>query len=159
MTHILLLLASTLQASLFTTATPTQNKCRCLFGDACWPSTRDFSALATQVSQPLLQPVPPASPCYPIANPSSDCTDVHRLWTDPNWRANQSGAMQGANFETFTFSNDTLNGCFMNTALNVPCGQGSVPVAGVDARNEADIRAAVVFAVAHNLRLVVKNTG
>jgi hypothetical protein len=45
------------------------------------------------------------------------------------------------------------------TTLGVPCTQGSVPVIGVDARSVGDIQAAVKFAVKHNLRLVVKNTG
>jgi hypothetical protein len=47
----------------------------------------------------------------------------------------------------------------MNTTLGVPCEQGSVPIVGVDARSVGDIQAAVKFAVEHNLRLVVKNTG
>ncbi|KAI0361589.1 FAD-binding domain-containing protein [Trametes cingulata] len=151
-------------ALLFLTGTVTgaavaTSQCRCLFGDTCWPSPSAFSKLAKQVSQPLLRPVPPASPCYPISDPSGDCDAVHRLWTDASWRANQSGAMQGANFETFVFKNDTTSACFMNTSLDIPCTQGSVPVVGVDARTDADVQAAVKFAASHNLRLVVKSTG
>ncbi|KAI0669873.1 FAD-binding domain-containing protein [Trametes maxima] len=134
-------------------------QCRCLSGEACWPSASDFSRLAKQVSQPLIHPLPPASPCYPISCPSGDCNEVHRLWSDAGWRANQSGAMQGAVFETYLTKNGTIDACFMNTTLDVPCTQGSVPVVGVDARNEADVQAAVLFAASHNLRLVVKNTG
>ncbi|KAI0363913.1 FAD-binding domain-containing protein [Pilatotrama ljubarskyi] len=135
------------------------SQCRCLFGDACWPSASAFSKLAKQVSQPLLRPLPPASPCYPASDPSGNCDAVHKLWTDASWRANQSGAMQGANFETFVFKNDTTSACFMNTSLDIPCTQGSVPVVGVDARTDADVQAAVQFVAAHNLRLVVKSTG
>ena len=135
------------------------SKCRCTFGDSCWPSATEFSTLAKQVSQPLLNPLPPASPCYPLSRPSGDCDAAQRLWTDPAWRANQSGAMQQANFETFVFPNDTTSACFINTALATPCGQGSVPVVGVDARSDADIQAAVKFAAAHNLRVVVKGNG
>lgn len=134
-------------------------KCRCIFGDACWPSESEFSKLGEQVSQPLLHPLPPASPCYPLSRPSGDCVTAQRLWTDPSWRANQSGAMQEANFETFVFQNDTTSACFINTTLAIPCGQGSVPVVGVDARNDADVQAAVNFAAAHNLRVVVKGNG
>ncbi|RDX55832.1 FAD-binding domain-containing protein, partial [Lentinus brumalis] len=133
--------------------------CRCIFGDSCWPSAGDCSKLAKQVSQPLLKPLPPASPCYPLSRPSGDCEATKRLWTDPSWRANQSGAMHSANFETFVFRNDTTSACFINTTLAIPCGQGSVPVVGVDARNDADVQAAVKFAAAHNLRVVVKGNG
>jgi hypothetical protein len=47
----------------------------------------------------------------------------------------------------------------MNTSLGVPCDQGSVPIIGIDARSVGDIQAAVIFAVKHNLRLTIKNTG
>ena len=133
--------------------------CRCLFGDPCWPSPADFARLQKQLSQPLLHPLPPASPCYPLSDPSGNCDEVHRQWSNASWRADQPGAMQGANFETFIFKNGSTSACFMNTALGIPCTQGSVPVVGVDARGDADIQAAVAFAATHNLRVVVKSTG
>ena len=67
--------------------------------------------------------------------------------------------MQNVNFETFIFPNDTISACYLNTTLGIPCGQGSVPPVGVDARSESDVQAAVNFAKKHNLKLVVKNTG
>lgn len=67
--------------------------------------------------------------------------------------------MQNTNFETFIFHNDTISACYLNTTLGIPCGQGSVPPIGVDARSENDIQAAVNFAKQHNLKLVVKGTG
>lgn len=57
------------------------------------------------------------------------------------------------------FNNGSISACYTNTTLGVPCTQGSVPVIGVDARSASDIQAAVKFAVKHNLRLAVKNTG
>ncbi|TBU35268.1 hypothetical protein BD311DRAFT_735330 [Dichomitus squalens] len=103
-------------------------------------------SLQSQISQPLLRPLPPAFPCYPTSDPSGDCADVHRLWSlVASFRANESGAMQGANFETFVLTNGTLSACFNSN--------GSVPVVGVD------IQAAVKFTAAHNLRVVVKGAG
>ncbi|RPD61130.1 FAD-binding domain-containing protein [Lentinus tigrinus ALCF2SS1-6] len=133
-------------------------RCRCLYGDLCWPNESEFAQLSGQVSQPLLLPVPPARPCYISAN-SSQCAEVIVGWNDGNWRANQTGAMQSPNFETFAFNNGTIDACYINTALDVPCRQGSVSVIGVDARSVGDIQAAVKFAAKHNLRLAVKNTG
>ena len=140
------------------TATAAQSQCRCLFGDSCWPSDSDFAQLAAQVSQPLIHPEPPAKPCYVAAN-SSECAAVVANWTDGDWRADQPGAMEASGFETFTFPNGTIDACYLNTTLGVPCGQGSVSVIGVDARSVGDVQAAVTFAADHNLRLAVKNTG
>ncbi len=135
-----------------------QSKCRCIYGDPCWPSQSEFAQLTVQVSQPLLRPTPPARPCYRSAN-SSECAEAVAGWNDGNWRANQTGGMQSPNFETFTLPNGTIDACYLNTTLEVPCGQGSVSVIGVDARSISDVQAAVRFAAKHALRLAVKNTG
>jgi len=133
------------------------NNCRCTYGSPCWPSDSDFETLASQVSQPLIQPAPPANPCY---NPASKiCSDVGAGWSNSLWRSNQSGASEFTNWETYTFSNGTIQACYFNTTLGVPCQQGSVPVIGVDARTPKDIQKAVTFVGKHNLRLVIKNTG
>lgn len=132
--------------------------CRCTSEDACWPSAAEFDTLAQQVSQPLIRPTPPAQPCYIDAN-SSDCAAVENGWTDGVWRSDQPGAMQSTNFETFTFPNGTIDACYLNVSLGVPCDQGSVSVIGVNASTVSDVQAAVTFAAQHNLSLVVKNTG
>ena len=67
--------------------------------------------------------------------------------------------MQFTNFETFIFPNDSISACYLNTTLGIPCGQGSVPPVGVDARSESDVQTAVNFAKKNNLKLVVKGTG
>jgi hypothetical protein len=131
--------------------------CRCLYGDSCWPKDSDFSALASQVSQPLLHPIPPESACYPASNPSGNCTEVINKTSNGVWRSNQAGSMQASNFETFIFSNGTISACYLNTSLGFPCKQGSVPVIGVDARSVKDVQAVVTFVSKHNLRLAVKN--
>jgi len=134
-------------------------ECRCLYGQSCWPSQREFAALQTQISQPILHPVPPPSACYPPGSPSGNCSDVIFHYTDGNWRADQPGASQNANFESFIFPNGTVDACYLNVTLGIPCKQGNVPPVGVDARSAQDVQAAVLFAKRHNLRLVIKNTG
>ena len=134
--------------------------CRCLFGNSCWPNANEFAALAGQISQPLLHPLPPASACYPPSTPpSANCSVVIANYYNSDWRSDQPGAMQNTYFKTFIFHNDTISACYLNTTLGIPCGRGSVPPVGVDARSESDIQAAVIFAKQHNLKLVVKNTG
>lgn len=73
--------------------------------------------------------------------------------------ASHPGSLEMANFETYMFRNGTIDACFLNTSITGTCGQGRVPVVGVDVRSVADVQAAVGFAVEHNLKLVVENTG
>lgn len=139
--------------------TVSQNQCRCVYGQECWPSVSDFSALASNLSQPLVYPVPSASACYPVSNPSGNCTDTQDNRSLDEWHVDRPGSMITKNFESYVFSNGTISACYMNTSLGYPCEQGNVPVIGVDARSIADVKYAVKFAATHNLRLVVKNTG
>jgi len=131
--------------------------CRCTSGSGCWPSDSEFQILASKVSQPLIRPVPPATPCYDSA--AGNCTDVTANWDDSVWRSDRPGAAEYFNYETYTLPNGTIQGCYLNTTLGIPCQRGSVPVIGVDARTPEDIQEAVIFARKHNLRLVIKNTG
>ncbi|KAF9443164.1 hypothetical protein P691DRAFT_680098 [Macrolepiota fuliginosa MF-IS2] len=134
--------------------------CRCVYGQSCWPSEQDFNSLSAQLSVPLIRPVPPASACYPVGNPSGDCSNVQQNWFNGTWRSDQPGAYEFTNFGTYTNSaNGSISGCYLNTTLGLPCEQGSVPPIGVDVRTVEDVQAAVRFAGNHNLRMVVKNTG
>jgi hypothetical protein len=151
------LLSSLLTVALSLTSALTTNNCRCTSGSDCWPSDSEFQSLASKVSQPLIHPVPPATPCYDSA--AGNCTDVRAGWFNGMWRSNQSGAAEHTNWETYILPNGTIQACYLNTTLGFPCQQGSVPVIGVDARTPDDIQEAVRFAGNHNLRLVIKNTG
>ncbi|KAJ3570977.1 hypothetical protein NP233_g4058 [Leucocoprinus birnbaumii] len=135
------------------------SKCRCIYGESCWPSDDDFKTLSAQLSQPLIHPVPAASACYPVDHPSGNCSEVQENWFNGIWRSNQPGAYENPNFETYTNKNGSLSGCYLNTTLGLPCEQGSVPPIGIDARTIEDVQAAVRFVEQHNLRFVVKNTG
>ena len=137
----------------------TTDSCRCLYGQSCWPSESEFSKLATRLTRPLLHPVPPASPCYPTSAPSSSCSGVITNFSNSQWRSDQPGAMQNTNFESFTSIDGTTSACYLDTSLKTPCGLGSIPPVGVDARTPSDVQVAVTFANIHNLKLVVKSTG
>ncbi|KAF5371347.1 hypothetical protein D9758_004186 [Tetrapyrgos nigripes] len=146
-------------ASLFTSVVLSKPRCRCLYGDSCWPTEEEFTQLQSKLSQPLIRPVPPESACYPKSNPSGNCTDVQANAFDGRWRSDQAGSMQSTNFETFISPNGTIEACYLDATLGFPCQQGSVPPIGVDARRVEDVQAAVKFAADHDLRLVVKSTG
>ena len=142
-----------------TRAWASSSGCLCTYRQSCWPSASTFSQLQSQVSQPLVYPLPSASACYPPWDPSGNCTAVLENWYDGNWRSSMPGSMEATNFETFMFQNGTIDACYLNTIVTGMCGQGSVPVIGVDARTVEDIQAAVTFAVQQNLKLIIKNTG
>ena len=133
--------------------------CTCIYGDHCWPSALVFSSLESQLSHPLLYLRPIAAACYPVDAPSGNCSALAQVWGDGNWRSNQPGAMEASNFETYMFKNGTIDACFLNTTVGIPCNQGSVPIIGVNATTPEDVQAAVRFAVQNDLKLVVKNTG
>ncbi|KAM6494766.1 FAD binding domain containing protein [Amanita muscaria] len=134
--------------------------CKCLSSQPCWPSPSNFSQLASQVSQPLIYPVPPASACYPPFNSSAgSCVEIEAHLLDDLRHTDFPGAMISTNFESYTFDNGTIDACYYNVLLGVPCHQGNVAVIGVDVRSVSDIQAAVNFAAKFYLRLVVKNTG
>lgn len=149
----------------FVSASGASAVCKCVYPSSCWPSADEFASLATKLSQPLVYPKPPEAACYP-ANATSvsvDCATVTEHYYNGNWRADQSGAMQGPNFEMYIQLNSsgqgTLEACYLNSSLGIPCEQGNVPVIGVDARTVGDIQEAVNFATLHNLKVVIKNTG
>ncbi|EKM61059.1 uncharacterized protein PHACADRAFT_156227 [Phanerochaete carnosa HHB-10118-sp] len=132
--------------------------CRCLPTDKCWPSDAVFAALESQLSEKLLAPLPPAKACYSSLE-SEACKEAQRLWLDGWWRANQSGATQNSNFATYVSPDGDIEACYLNTTLGHPCRWGSTPIIGVDTRSVEDIQFAVNFAAAHNLRVIIKNTG
>ncbi|KAH6908858.1 FAD binding domain-containing protein [Coprinopsis sp. MPI-PUGE-AT-0042] len=137
-----------------------RQQCRCLYGQRCWPSADAFNALSTQLSQPLIRPVPPALPCYSGDPESSQaCSEVRARYDNGTWRSGLPGAMQNVNFEAYIDPNGTVAACYLDTTLQAPCDQGSIPPVGVDARTPEDVQAAVKFAKQHRLKLVVKNTG
>ncbi|KAH7906448.1 hypothetical protein BJ138DRAFT_630614 [Hygrophoropsis aurantiaca] len=149
----------TLLASLTLGLTQNSSRCRCLYGQKCWPSSSEFSSLESQLSQPLIYPIPTASGCYPLSSPSGNCSDIQTNWFNGSWRADHPGSMDMTNYESFIFKNGSISACYFNTSLDTPCEQGNIPVIGVDARSVGDVQTAVKFASSHNLRMVIKNTG
>lgn len=61
------------------------------------------------------------------------------------------------NFEACGATDTCLSNVVSN--INGTCGQGSVPRYGVMAQSATDVAAAINFTTAHNLKVVIKNTG
>lgn len=58
-------------------------KCKCLPGDACWPSEREWDEFNTTVGGRLLKTTPLGSPChYPDYN-AALCEELQSEWRFP----------------------------------------------------------------------------
>jgi len=129
----------------------------CAPSDACWPTAAQWAALNASVGGGVLALRPEGAPCV-VAPLSPACAEVEASWTNASWRRAQPGASQYPLWEA-----DARTGANCWTP-GAPCSQGNVPPFAVAARTAAaggvaDVAAALRFAQAHNLRLVVKASG
>ena len=69
---------------------------------------------------------------------------------------NTLGALQWENWEAWPEQNQQ---CYVESPRSVPCAQGRVSLYSAEVESVAHIQAAVNFAVAHNIKLAIKNTG
>ncbi|KAJ7348423.1 FAD-binding domain-containing protein [Mycena albidolilacea] len=127
------------------------SKCRNVPGSAEFPTAAAWRVLNTTISGRLVLAVPSAKYCASL--PGGACTDAQ--WTSALFRATIPGAMDQVNFEQdYDVAPPSL--CFRNSTT---CGQGNVPIYAVKADTVEDVQAAVKFASANNLRVVVKSSG
>lgn len=58
-------------------------KCRCLPGDACWPSTNVWSQFNKTVNGGLIKTVPIGSPCHDPTYDAEACSALQTAWKLP----------------------------------------------------------------------------
>lgn len=68
----------------------------------------------------------------------------------------QQGALQWENWEAWPAQNQQ---CYVESAQSVPCGQGRVSLYSAEVESATQIQAVVNFAVKHNIKIAIKNTG
>ncbi|KAF7377492.1 FAD-binding domain-containing protein [Mycena sanguinolenta] len=125
--------------------------CRNVPGSPGYPSAAKWDALNVTLSGRLVTVVPSAKFCTTL--PGGACTDDQ--WESALFRSTIPGAMDLVNWEQgYDLRPPSL--CLRN---GTTCGQGDVPLYAVEAETVADIRAAVKFSSAHNLRVAVKSSG
>ncbi|KAJ5167689.1 FAD-linked oxidoreductase [Penicillium canariense] len=137
-------------------AVPQSGNCRCRPEDSCWPSQKEWSALNNTIHGNLVAVRPVASVCHQAEYDAKACSTITGLWSDSAWRSSQPGAAQWENWEAWPERNQS---CYVGSPQNAVCGQGRISLYSVKAHSASDIQQAVRFASAHNLRLVIKNTG
>ena len=124
-TMFLLTSLLTIALGLTSVSSNSTRNCRCTSGSECWPSDSEFQTLASRVSQPLIHPAPPATPCYNSA--SGNCSNVRSAWNNGVWRSDQPGAAQLSNWETYTFSNGTTQACYLHANKGACPSSASTP--------------------------------
>ena len=58
-----------------------RSQCRCLPGDACWPSSATWNKLNATVGGRLVATVPIGSPCHDPTYDEAACTALQNEWT------------------------------------------------------------------------------
>ncbi|KAG5656754.1 hypothetical protein KAF25_010307 [Fusarium avenaceum] len=125
-------------------------KCRCLPGDACWPSNSAWAKLNTTVSGALIKTVPIGSPCHDPTYDEAACAALQDSWTLVETHIESSSSIM----QQF-FANQS---CDPFLAQERPCTLGNYVNYAVKATNAKQVAAAVQFANANNIRLVIRNT-
>ncbi|KAF8528285.1 hypothetical protein JB92DRAFT_3139728 [Gautieria morchelliformis] len=125
-------------------------KCRSQPGDASFPTSDQLAAFNSSVDGRLINVVPSAKFCMALPG---GCPDAE--WQSGIFRDNIPGSMLQVNWEQ-DYDANPPSLCFRNSTN---CGQGDVPIFGVNATTAAHIQAGVRFAQAHNLRVAVKASG
>ncbi|KAH6989512.1 hypothetical protein BKA56DRAFT_543155 [Ilyonectria sp. MPI-CAGE-AT-0026] len=127
------------------------SKCRCLPGDACWPSTAVWNSLNSTVGGQLIATVPIGSPCHDPNYDADLCAELQDEWSLPQLHFNSSSSVMQAYFAN--------QSCDPFLAESIPCTLGNYVSYAVKVSTAAQVAAAVNFATKYNIRLVVRNTG
>ena len=84
------------------------------------------------------------------------CAELATVQYNSTFLTSQPGAMQYPNYMTLPEKNET---CYIGSERSIPCGQGRAPLYSAGVLTAQHIQEVVRFAVKHNVRLVIKNTG
>lgn len=57
--------------------------CKCMPGDAYWPSTEDWTGLNRSLSGKLIATVPLGSPCHDPTYVEAECLSLQQQWLMP----------------------------------------------------------------------------
>ncbi|OJD15980.1 hypothetical protein AJ78_03812 [Emergomyces pasteurianus Ep9510] len=149
-------------AALLLTGLPTvlswgnHHSCRCKPDDPCWPSPHQWKRLNESVQGNLVTVRPVGNVCHaPNFDPEA-CAKTNNIATNSVWRAEQPGAVQFPNWETWPAHNES---CYVDSPRGVPCGQGRISLYSVLVESPSQIQETVRFARRHNLRLAIKASG
>ncbi|CAN9123231.1 unnamed protein product [Alternaria alternata] len=132
------------------------SSCKAIPGDNAWPSRQVWSQLNDTVDGRLMQVVPQAAVCRPggygdISENEAECAALKESWDYPKAFLDNAA--------------EIMNPWYQNTScspfyhIDQPCTLGNYVSYAIPVHGPTDVVAAVNFTQAHNVRLVIKNTG
>ncbi|TDZ17658.1 FAD-linked oxidoreductase ZEB1 [Colletotrichum orbiculare MAFF 240422] len=127
------------------------DSCRCLPGDACWPSTDSWNTLNTTVGGKLIATVPIGSVCHDPNYDEAACTALRNSWTLPETHFPSSSSVM----QSF-FANQS---CDPFTDRTTSCLVGNYVNYAVEVTSAKDVVETINFARENNIRFLVRNTG
>ncbi|KAK4233326.1 FAD binding domain-containing protein [Achaetomium macrosporum] len=127
------------------------SQCRVLPGDARWPNASAWAGLNRTVNGRLVATMPIGHVCHDPTYDAAACAALQQAWTLPVTHLNSSSSVM----EPF-FANQS---CDPFTPRSRPCQLGNYVSYAVNVSCVADVQAALFFARANNIRVVVRNTG
>ncbi|KAK3327948.1 hypothetical protein B0T19DRAFT_178210 [Cercophora scortea] len=125
--------------------------CKCFPGDACWPTERTWSALNCTVGGRLIATKPLGQACHDPKYNSTTCQSLRDQWQAPDIHMADSASVMAP-----WFANQS---CDPFSAQSKPCTFGNYVRYAVAVETANDVSAAIKFAKANNVRLVIRNTG
>ncbi|KAL1867746.1 hypothetical protein VTK73DRAFT_4031 [Phialemonium thermophilum] len=123
----------------------------CLPGDPCWPAPAEWDRLNSSVGGRLIATVPLGKPCHDPDFNATECDIIKAQWQYPTIHMSDSASIMSPYFANHS--------CDPFTAPSTPCSMGNYVQYAVAAESASHVNATLSFARAHNLRLVVRNTG
>ncbi|KAH7322584.1 FAD binding domain-containing protein [Stachybotrys elegans] len=132
-------------------SSPAANNCKCMPGDACWPSASVWSRFNQTVGNRLIASEPIGSPCHDPTYDEDACLALRNAWTNPLTHLPSSSSIMQPSFAN--------QSCDPFTDRSIPCTLGNYVSYAVKVRNDKDVVETLKFAKANNIRLVIRNTG
>ncbi|RFU28972.1 hypothetical protein B7463_g7353, partial [Scytalidium lignicola] len=127
------------------------NNCKCMPGDACWPSPIAWDILNATVGGRLIATVPVGSPCHDPTYNATECAYLQSQVHNPQFHMASSSSIMAP-----FFANQS---CDFFTPESQSCLLGNYVDYAVNVTSAEDVQFAVLFAQLSNIRFVIRNTG
>ncbi|KAL4786903.1 hypothetical protein BJX76DRAFT_354715 [Aspergillus varians] len=125
--------------------------CRCFPGDPCWPAPATWDQFNRSIDGRLIATKPLGQPCHAPYYDKELCTQLQQEWTLPERHYESSSSIMAPFF--------TNNSCDPFHPVTRPCKLGPYITYAVTVSKPEHVSKALAFASAHDIRLVIRNTG
>lgn len=125
--------------------------CRCIPGDACWPTASQWRSLNESINGRLIQTIPPGHVCHDPTYNATACAALQTVWPEPQTHYSIPASVMLPYFQN--------GSCTPFTAEAQTCELGYLADYSINVSSSADVIAGLAFAKKNNVRITIKNTG